>query len=301
MQQKWDAFVGGARNGHFFFRRDYLDYHSDRYQDASLVITANEKIISVLPANASDHVLYSHQGLTYGGFVVDYDMTGSLMMHIFEGLTEYLRGRGLQRLIYKATPYIYHLAPTEEDLYALHRMGARLVRRDLSSVFVLNGAARYTKGKRANLGKARKTGVVCKRSQDFKGFMALVKQVLHARHGTQPTHSVAEMELLAGRFPENIRLYCAHDAVQLLAGALVFINPTVVHTQYLACSDAGLDVGALDYLIDVMITREFASWRYLSFGVSTEDEGRALNKGLLHSKEAFGARGIVHDTYELSL
>ena len=93
------------------------------------------------------------------------------------------------------------------------------------------------------------------------------------------------------RFPDNIRLYWVHSKGVLLAGALVFVNPSVVHTQYLANSPPGREVGALDFLPDRLITHEFSAWRYLSFGISTGNEGRRLNEGLLHSKEAFGASG----------
>ena len=44
-----------------------------------------------------------------------------------------LAAQGARRLVYKAVPHIYHLAPAEEDLFALHAAGARLVRRDVSA------------------------------------------------------------------------------------------------------------------------------------------------------------------------
>ena len=47
----------------------------------------------------------------------------------------------------------------------------------------------------------------------------------------QPTPD-EEMELLAGRFPQNIRLYGAYRGEQLCAGALVYENTNVAHVQY---------------------------------------------------------------------
>jgi hypothetical protein len=301
MRSDWDTFVRSARNGHFFFQRGYLEYHVDRFQDASLVIRSRNTIVAVLAANVNGDTLVSHEGLTYGGFLVGEDMTASRMIGVLEVVLDYLRGLRLRRVVYKAIPHIYHREPSEEDLYALHLARAKVFRRDLSSALLLAERPGYSKGKKLNLARAKKAGLTVVRSNDFGAFMRLLDSVLEERHGVRPVHTAAEMELLASRFPENIRLYCGHLGGELTAGALIFLNPLVAHTQYLANSPAGREVGALDFLIDTLLNNEFSDCRYFSFGISTEDEGKRLNEGLLHSKEAFGARAIVHDFYELSL
>ena len=37
MAAEWDDFVSRARNATFLFRRGYMDYHADRFNDFSLV------------------------------------------------------------------------------------------------------------------------------------------------------------------------------------------------------------------------------------------------------------------------
>ena len=74
-----------------------------------------------------------------------------------------------------------------------------------------------------------------------------------------------------------------------------------MHTQYLANSAAGREVAALDLVIDQLITGAFREFRYFSFGVSTEGNGKYLNSGLISQKEGFGARAVVHDVYELAI
>ena len=49
-KDEWDQFVRQSKNGTFLFLRDYMDYHSDRFADFSLVARDGEKIIAVLPA-----------------------------------------------------------------------------------------------------------------------------------------------------------------------------------------------------------------------------------------------------------
>ena len=69
---QWDDFVKVSKNGTFLFLRAYMDYHSDRFHDHSLMFHNEKgKLIAVLPANirtASPPALHSHQGLTYGGY-----------------------------------------------------------------------------------------------------------------------------------------------------------------------------------------------------------------------------------------
>ena len=66
----WDNFVTKAKNGHFFFYRDYMEYHSDRFHDFSLIIY-NDKgnIMALLPASIDGDTVISHGGLTFGGFM----------------------------------------------------------------------------------------------------------------------------------------------------------------------------------------------------------------------------------------
>ncbi len=296
----WDAFVDCARNGHFFFKRGYLEYHSDRFLDHSYLFRHKGRVEALLAANLADDVLYSHQGLTFGGLLVD-ELGGAGIRELLESLCRSLREVGIRKLVYKPVPPIFHRQPMQEDLYFLHILGARLVRRDLSSVLDLQAARNYAKGKKANLRRAATAGLTCAQEGDAEPVMALLEDVLGSRHSARPTHTCAEMELLHRRFPDNIKIYAARRKRQIVAGAIIFLNPTAVHTQYLANNDEGREVGALDFLIDNLIVNEFKSWRWLSFGISTDDMGRKLNLGLLQFKEAFAARGIVHDVYELDL
>lgn len=46
---------------------------------------------------------------------------------------------------------------------------------------------------------------------------------------------------------------------------------------------------------------KFNDKKFFSFGISTENKGKVLNEGLAFFKEAFGARGVVNNAYELVL
>ena len=81
---QWDNFVSSSKNGVFLLYRDYMEYHSDRFRDHSLMFFKNGKLIGLMPANINNDVLNSHEGLTFGGIISDNEMKTPLMMEIFE-------------------------------------------------------------------------------------------------------------------------------------------------------------------------------------------------------------------------
>jgi hypothetical protein len=243
----------------------------------------------------------SHGGLTFGGFVIDKRMRQKTMLDVVRAGTNALRDAGAKRLVYKAIPHIYHDVPAEEDRYALFRAGARLVRRDASSTILLSERLALGKGRKWSLKRGRDAGVSVRRSDDFAPFMAIEEQQLAERHGVRPVHTAQELELLASRFPENVKLYIAWRDQSLLGGVIVYESRNVAHAQYIASTDDGRELGALDVVLAYLLDEEFAHKRWFDFGISTVREGRQLNEGLTWNKESFGARTVVYDTYELDL
>ena len=79
----WNAFISKAKNATFLFNRNFMDYHNDRFNDYSLLVFKAEKVIAVIPANREETTLYSHQGLTYGGFVLDGSLKLNEFIHAF--------------------------------------------------------------------------------------------------------------------------------------------------------------------------------------------------------------------------
>lgn len=300
-KELWDNFVHLSKNGCFLFFRSFMDYHKERFIDHSLMIYSDSKLVSVLPANESGAAIYSHAGLTFGGLITDHKMKGALMLEVFNEISSYYSHKGFATLFYKSMPSIFHKMPSCEDLYVLFRLGATLIRRDLSSAVALTNIPKYNKGRKWVIKKAKTSGVYVKESIDISVFYNLLQSALE-KHGAKPVHTIQELELLMSRFSSNIKLYIAYSDCNVpLAGALIFDYGRVVHTQYLATSDAGKDLGALDLIIHELISEIYKEREYFSFGISTENNGRDLNEGLLAQKEGFGARSITHDLYEVSL
>ena len=298
----WDAFVAASKNGTFMLMRGYMDYHADRFTDHSLLFYDEDKLVALLPASIHGEELRSHGGLTYGGMICDYAMKQHVMNDCFDALIEYMRENGIGRLLYKPMPYIYHRYPCQEDLYALWRRGAQLVRRDVSTTIELKTTPiKLPKGRKAQISRAQREGIIVEQSTDFDTFIALENQVLEQYHGTKAVHTGAELKLLHSRFPEEIRLYAARKNEEMVAGLLLFVYENMIHTQYMASSEYGRENGALDLAIASILDEYRDKKLYLDFGISTENAGITLNKGLISQKEGFGGRSIVYDFYEIKL
>jgi hypothetical protein len=299
--EAWDAFVGASKNGTFLFRRDYMEYHADRFEDFSVVVSRGSEIVALLPANRLGGEVHSHQGLTYGGLVVSPAMTTPDMLEVVEQLCTFLRAAKVRRLHYKTVPSLYHRLPAEEDRYALFRMGAALSRRDVLSVVPAGRRGPIQSRRTRGAAKAARAGVALARPDAWGPFWTLLSQHLRERYGAAPVHALAEIELLRGRFRDNIKLFTAQHAGEDVAGVVIFETEMVAHVQYIASSATGRDLGALDALFAHLLDDIFSDKPFFDFGISNEQGGRVLNRGLIEQKEGFGARAVVHDFYEVDL
>jgi hypothetical protein len=297
----WDNFVSNSKNGVFLLCRDYMEYHSDRFRDHSLLFFKNGKLIGLMPANLNNDVLNSHEGLTFGGIISDSEMKTHIMMEIFEEIVSHCKEEGFTELLYKTVPYIYHQIPAEEDLYALFRHNARLIGRDVISSIHMPLDIKYTKERMRTIRKAKKHNIVVKRSFDFKAFMKIEEEVLLERHDARPVHKVNEIIQLAERFPNNIKLFASFKEDSMLAGSIIFESKNVAHAQYAADSNEGWNLGALDLVFDYLIMEYYKNKEFFDFGSSTENRGQVLNGGLVRHKEGFGARAVMQDFYRLAI
>ena len=194
---------------------------------------------------------------------------------------------------------MYHYHPAEEDLYALTQNRYSLQKREVTSVVDMHNRIPLSKGRKSSISKAKKKGIEVRETDQFPEFMKIEAQILLEKYKTKPTHSTDEICLLANLFPKNIRLFAAfHDGL-MCAGTIIFEHERVAHAQYMATTPIGRECGALDLVISTLLNDTYKDIPFFDFGISTEDSGRFLNEGLIAQKEMFGARAMVHDTYEL--
>jgi hypothetical protein len=307
LADEWDGIVERSVNGTFLQSRRFLAYHRDRFVDRSAVVRdGSGTIVGCVPA--AEHptlpgVVDSHPGATFGGLVHDGRLWGEDTRQALSAVALHFRALGYHELRYKPTPYLYQLFPTQDDVYALFRLGATRYRCDLTSCFALGDRGMVKHGRRDSIRKATRANVEVVTDWGFASpFWAVLEGAL-VHHDAVPTHQLEEVEYLHAQLPHAIHLHTAHAAGELLAGALVFDLGRVRHTQYLANSPEGRRIGALDAVIEAVIRSAHGSpdLRYFDFGTSNREEGMVLNDSLYGYKRSFGAGSAVHEHLSLPL
>lgn len=307
----WDAFVRASRNGVFLFERQYIDYHSDRFPDHSLLFfDVSHRLVAVLPATelteSGERVISSHGGLTFGGFVLSPEARSRDVLRLFDAALAYMRHLGFARFVYKAVPDIYHQLPSQEEEYALWLHGFHLEVCNLSTAIDLRCALslRPDRNRLRGCRKAQRHGFTIVETTDLNELWPIVEHSLLQRHGVRPVHSLSEISLLRSRFPSRIRTFVAMRDGKVEGGVVMFESAQVAHSQYAHASDSARSQGVIDYLYTYLIgyyQTHRPAIRYFDFGISNEHRGRYLNPGLVNYKEDFGGRGVCYKVYSLEL
>jgi len=296
----WDAFVLKSNQDTFLFFRDFMDYHSDRFNDFSLMIYADEKLVALLPANKVDNVLYSHQGLSYGGLIYNDGLKTLEFIEIYKSILEFLTNNQVDELYLKELPLVYHKNPTNNPLhYICFKVKAKLHRTDMHSVIDMN-FKKLSSSRKEGLKRGQKHGLSVQEVDSFELFWnSVLIPNLKSKHGVKPVHSLDEINLLKSKFPNNIRQFNAYHLNEIVAGVTIFENEQVVHCQYISGTDKRSELGSLDFLHVFLVEEVFAYKSFFSFGTSNTDQGQYINKGLQFWKEGFGARSITQNFYSI--
>lgn len=297
----WNDFVSVSKNATFLFHRDFMEYHQDRFEDYSLLIYNEDILVALLPANIKDGIVYSHQGLSYGGFILPDKIVFSTVLNAFYSVLKCLSDSNINKLIIKQLPKIYFNKPSDELEYFMFILKANLFRRDVSMVIDLEKEIRYSKLRKREINRAKREHLKFEELEDFSLFWnKILKPNLQEKYDILPVHTLNEITKLKEKFPNHIKQFNVFDGDEILAGCTVFETESVAHIQYISTNKA-IKKGALDYLIHQLITKVYAEKKYVDFGISNENEGKQINSGLLQWKQSFGASPIVHDFYEVDV
>lgn len=296
----WNAFVSVAKNATFLFNRDFMDYHSDRFLDYSIMVFDADKLVAILPANRVEDAVFSHYGLTYGGLVLGEKAKLSTTISIFRSILFFLNENKIKKLTLKMIPKFYNSAFSDELDYCLFIANSKIIHADSLSVIDLKKPYFISKSRKESIRRGEKNNLIIKEELNFDLFWKeILIPNLDIKHQVKPVHSVEEIHLLQSRFPNNIRHFNVYDRERIVAGTTVFITDNVAHPQYISGNSDKNELGSLDYLYHHLITELFKDKNYFDFGISNEEQGRKINEGLLFWKESFGAKTVVQHFHEV--
>ena len=296
----WNSFLEIAKNATFLFHRDFMEYHSDRFEDYSMLVFENNKLVAVVPANRIEKTVFSHQGLTYGGLVVTKKCKLIEFISVFSEVLKFLNSNQISNFQVKPLPKFYSDIFSDEIEYCLYVLNAKLTQRNINSVIDLKKDFFISKSRKESIRRGLNNNLEIREELNFDLFWnEILEPNLIKKHNVKPVHSAKEMELLQLNFPNNIKHFNIYDSGKIVAGTTVFIAGKVIHPQYISGNKDKNFLGSLDYLYHHLITVVYKNYDFFDFANSNEQFGKKLNKGLLFWKESFGAKTVVQNFYEV--
>ena len=314
----WDEFIKKESiNGVFLQSRKFLNYHKPgRFQDCSIMVYLNEKLVAVCPAceifEDGEKVFFSHKGSTYGGLVLCREVYKTQkLLELMENVEEYVKEQGYDRIVFKPTMNLLSAPSMDLMEYCFYY-------RDYTEYKEINTYINYrnydtevlnnlSKMKQRIIKKCIKNEMSfyeLQEESEIEAFHEILSKNL-MKFEKKPVHTVEELlELKTERFPEEIHFFGVRDEEKLVAGTMVFefAEKKCAHTQYLA---ADLDYNKLSPMSFVYykVAEYYMKKGYdtLSWGISTEDMGRYINMGLTNNKEEFGSEHGLIKIYEKSI
>jgi len=216
----------------------------------------------------------------------------------FKALLAFLDAKAISTLELRNIPTFYNTMPSDELSYFLFKANATLIKRDALMVIDTSTKIKFQKNRREGINKAKRNGLTIAVDDNFEGFWnEILIPNLQKKHGVAPVHSLEEIQLLAAKFPDHIKQVNVYKDNVIVAGTTLFLTKTTIHPQYVSGNSDKNAFGSLDLAYDYIINHFDSSKRYFDFNISSEENGAALNSGLIFWKESCGARTYVADNY----
>jgi len=316
----WDQLVDSSPQGTVFHTRRFLSYHpADRFIDHSLLIFDGSNLLAVFPAaevldGTGAKILKSHPGSSYGGLVTHDNPPLEKCIELIGSLVAYATEHGFKTIEFRATERIFHSRPAEQMEYALLRSGFSRAYEEIGTYFDLEDQwdksdeeliMTIPQKTRPPIRKGLSSGLqfrLLAGDDVLRDLHALITRNL-IKHEATPTHSEAELLRLAQLFPDRILAFGIFEGPVLIGGFVLFeITPGKWHIFYSAMDYAYSKLSPLHFgLYQLLCWSRANRYKYLNYGISTEDRGQEINWGLLKFKESFGGNAVIRTYWVKSL
>lgn len=298
----WNDFIAKAKNATFLFHRNFMEYHKDRFEDFSLLVFDENKLVAVVPANRVGVELHSHQGLSYGGLVVSKKTGFKEIESIFCAICTFLKSNKITKFETKCFLPFYSDYNSEELSYILWSKGAKNHKKLLNLAIDFSRELQISKSKLKHFRRIETLGLEIRIDDKLDVFWnQVLTPKLNLKYKTNPVHSLQEIKLLKELFTKNIIQCNVYKDNMILAGITLFISENIVKSQYGATTEEGEKYRALDYLFISLLNKFKKEYSFFDMGTVNNPNSDTYNEGLLKQKEELGCSVYVQDFYELDL
>jgi hypothetical protein len=299
-KEQWDTFVDLAKNATFLFKRDFMEYHKDRFEDFSLLaFDKNNNLIAILPANIKDDTVYSHQGLTYGGIAILNPLKFTDYVRVFQEILYFLKCKNISSITIKELPWIYSSNKSDYFKSLVNILEGEIIRSEISLAVDLSNRIGFSSSKRQSISMSKKNNLTIKESDSCSEFWnEILIPNLWRKFKEKPVHTLEEISMLKNKFPKDIRQFNVYKEEKIIAGVTIFASNGVAHSQYSSGKHEFNSLRGLDYLLDYFINDCFTEKAHFSFGTSTSNKKSQINRGLFTWKQGFGSSPISQNIYK---
>jgi len=214
----WEEFLKESNNGTLFHSLVFLSYHEPGRVDARpLIFRDSGRIRAVLPGalidRSGDLVFASSWGGSFGGLVLKGGEHFEDIECLVGGLLDWCRARDVRAIEISSPPSFYLRDPNQLAEFVLLTKGFRRVRCEITDVLpLLDGAegarSRWQASARKGVRKASENRVVVRESGALESFYPILEEN-RERHGTDPTHTLAELQRLFQLVGDRLKLLMA--------------------------------------------------------------------------------------------
>lgn len=281
-----------------------MDYHQDKFQDASLMIYNNHELVALLPANKVGDELFSHQGLTYGGILFTKTQSVDSITAVISVIIEFLKANHIASLTIKQLPEFYYETYAKDIYNVLQTYNSEIILKQV--ILAIDYQSEYnihkTKLKRFNKLKTNGFRIVEGQHELERFWNTVLIKRLDEKHDSKPVHNLAEIQYLQDKFPSEILQYTIYNDTELLAGITIFKKGKVVKSQYGMASETGEKLKALDMLFVYLIRKyEEEGLHFFSMGTVSNDSKLGYSQGMLKQKQELGCKTFNQDILKVAI
>ena len=310
----WDDFVQNRScNGNIFHEQQFLTYHRDRFEDASILIFDRQggRILAVIPAalkrGDSKIAIVSHPGSSYGAVVFAEGIKLRLLKDVLNTAIEYYYKTYNTDYMQLTLQEEFHTTNSFEELvFLLWHRGFKIESKEASCVKDLSDALP------ASYGKTIKQYIKSKKDQrlgishdvvdapaEIETCYGLIAENLKNKYSKSPVHSLEELIDLKSRYGERVTVFGSTFENRIIATVIVFVlDRYTVHDFYTSLDYEFGQMKPLFGLFDFIFNYyQQRGYKFFNFGISTRKYW--IKWGILEFKEQFGTRILTRDIWKL--
>jgi len=302
-KELWDSFIDKADNGFFFFKRNYMEYHADRFYDYSLIVFIDNEIKALFPCNLNGDIIYSHQGLSYGGVLHEVDADIYILNSIHKAIISYFNNLGIKHINISPIPSLY--SKTKNDFYEQilkEEPTNILVQKPISTID--HELVKLPTRRKLRIPKTHEDNYCFEIVDDMNMVWPMIEQCYLSQHGFNPVHSQSEIAYLKNCFPEKILINTIKENVPnapILAALITLDDKRIVKFQYIGYTEIARKANVIDYLYYKTINKSISENKNVDMGHSIDINSNQINNKILFAKRRHGAVEITATTYSIDL